>query len=102
MAGALDGFRIFDLTQMICGPVATMLLGEQGADVTKIRLPGGGDFVRRYGGKGGGLAPMFVTTNRNKRSFVLNLRAPRGLDVLLRLVAGADVFVQNFRTSVVE
>jgi crotonobetainyl-CoA:carnitine CoA-transferase CaiB-like acyl-CoA transferase len=102
MPGPLDGFRIIDVTQMISGPVATMLLGDQGADVIKIEPPGTGDFVRSYGGKRAGLPPMFATTNRNKRSVVLNLKDPRGLALLKRLVETADVFVQNFRPGAAE
>ena len=102
MPGPLDGIRIIDVTQMISGPVATMLLGDQGADVIKIEPPGTGDFVRSYGGKRAGLPPMFATTNRNKRSVVLNLKDPRGLALLKRLVETADVFVQNFRPGTAE
>jgi len=102
MPGPLDGFRIIDVTQMISGPVATMLLGDQGADVIKIEPPGLGDFVRSYGGKRAALPPMFATTNRNKRSVVLNLKHPRGLSLLKRLVETADVFVQNFRHGTAE
>jgi crotonobetainyl-CoA:carnitine CoA-transferase CaiB-like acyl-CoA transferase len=102
MPGPLDGVRIIDVTQMISGPVATMLLGDQGADVIKVEPPGTGDFVRSYGGKRAGLPPMFATTNRNKRSVVLNLKDPRGLLLLKRLVETADVFVQNFRPGTAE
>jgi len=102
MAGPLDGFRVIDVTQMISGPLATMLLGDQGADVIKIEPPGTGDFVRSYGGKRAGLPPMFATTNRNKRSIVLNLKTRRGLELLKRLVETADVFVQNFRPGTAE
>src|SRR5262245_35390679 len=102
MSGPLHGFRIIDVTQMISGPVATMLLGDQGADVIKVEPPGSGDFVRRYGGRRAGLPPMFATTNRNKRSIVINLKDEGGLHLLRRLVAGADVFVQNFRPGIAE
>ncbi len=101
MAGPLTGYRIIDLTQMISGPVATMLLGDQGADVIKVEPPGG-DFVRRYGGRRAELPAMFASTNRNKRSIVINLKDTRGLDLLKRLVERADVFVQNFRPGAVE
>ncbi len=97
MPGPLDGFRVIDVTQMISGPVATMLLGDQGADVIKIEPPGRGDFVRSYGGKRAGLPPLFATANRNKRSVVLDLKDGRGIALLKRLVASGDVFVQNFR-----
>ncbi len=82
---------------MVSGPVATMILGDQGADVIKVERPGQGDLTRGMGATRGGLAPLFVTTNRSKRSLALDLKQPRGLELLRRLVAGADVFVQNFR-----
>ncbi len=97
MSGALSGYRIVDLSQMISGPLATMLLGDQGADVIKIEPIGSGDLVRGIGAARAGIAPTFATANRNKRSIALDLREKAGLEVLERLVAGADVFVQNFR-----
>jgi crotonobetainyl-CoA:carnitine CoA-transferase CaiB-like acyl-CoA transferase len=87
---------------MISGPLATMLLGDQGADVIKVEPPGVGDLVRQIGPARGGLAPIFVTSNRNKRSIALNLKDRRGLDLLERLVERADVFAQNFRPGAVE
>jgi len=97
MSGPLAGTRIVDVTQMISGPLATMWLGDQGADVVKVEPPGTGDLVRHLGAARGGMAPTFATSNRNKRSLVLDLKRPEGLRALERLVATADVFVQNFR-----
>lgn len=102
MAGPLEGYRIIDLTSMISGPVATMLLGDQGADVVKVEPPAGGDLVRSFGARRPGFPAIFLTTNRNKRSIVLNLKSEGGRDLLKKLVAGADVFVQNFRPGAVE
>ncbi len=102
MAGPLDGIRIIDLTQMISGPMATMILGDQGADVIKVEPPGIGDLTRAMGGRKRGMSPTFAVINRNKRSIVLNLKDPRGVEVLKRMVARADVFVQNFRPGAVE
>ncbi len=102
MPGALDGYRIVDTSQMISGPLATMVLGDQGADVIKVEPPGRGDLVRGIGSTHGGIAPTFVTANRNKRSIALDLKQARGLELLARLVEGADVFVQNFRPGVAE
>ena len=102
MQGAFEGVRIVDLTSMISGPLATMLLGDQGADVIKVEPPGTGDLVRRLGRERGGMTPTFATCNRSKRSLVLDLKAPRGREVLERLVAGADVFAQNFRPGTAE
>jgi len=82
---------------MISGPIATMTLGDQGADVIKVEPPGGGDLVRSIGPSKAGMAPIFATSNRSKRSVVINLKSAGGRAVLERLVARADVFVQNFR-----
>ncbi len=97
MPGALDGYRIIDATQMISGPMATMILADQGANVIKVEPPGIGDLTRALGGSHRGMAPIFATTNRNKRSIVIDLKRPRGRELIERLVSGADLFVQNFR-----
>ena len=102
MPGPLDGFRILDVSQMISGPLATMVLGDQGADVIKVEPPGHGDLVRGIGAAPGGIAPIFATANRNKRSVALDLKQARGLEVLFRLAESSDVFVQNFRPGVAE
>lgn len=102
MPGPLAGYRIIDVTQMISGPMATMLLADQGADVIKVEPPGMGDLTRALGGGARGMAPTFATVNRNKRSVVLNLKDRRGIALLEQLVAGADLFVQNFRPGVAE
>lgn len=101
MAGPLAGVRVVDLTSMISGPVATMLLGDQGADVIKVEPPGG-DLVRRLGTGEHGLTATFVSANRSKRSLCLDLKTDRGRRVLERLIATADVFVQNFRPGTAE
>src|SRR5215510_10800156 len=101
MPGPLTGYRIIDVTQMISGPMATMLLADQGADVIKVEPPGMGDLTRALGGPRG-MSPTFSVVNRNKRSIVINLKDRRGVDLLEQLVAGADLFVQNFRPGVVE
>src|SRR3990172_6502177 len=102
MSGPLEGFRIIDVTQMVSGPMAAMILGDQGADVIKVEPPGIGDLTRALGGARSGMAPIFATTNRNKRSVVLDLKDRRGLELLKALVAGADLFVQNFRPGAAE
>jgi crotonobetainyl-CoA:carnitine CoA-transferase CaiB-like acyl-CoA transferase len=96
MPGPLDGYRIVDCTQMIAGPVATMILADQGADVIKVEPPGGGDLTRAVGGRSG-ISPTFATSNRNKRSIVINLKTASGIGLLKRLTATADLFIQNFR-----
>jgi len=87
---------------MITGPFATMILGDQGADVIKVEPPGLGDVMRWLGTSNAGISTLFALTNRSKRSVVLNLREARARELLLELVAKADVFVQNFRPGVVE
>jgi crotonobetainyl-CoA:carnitine CoA-transferase CaiB-like acyl-CoA transferase len=96
-SGPLSGYRIVDVTQMLSGPMATMMLGDQGADVVKVEPPGIGDLTRAMGASKHGIPPAFAVINRNKRSIALDLKDHRGLAVLKHLVAGADVFVQNFR-----
>ena len=102
MPGALDGFRVIDATQMISGPLATMILADQGADVIKIEPPAVGDLTRVLGGGQRGTSPIFTTTNRNKRSVAVNLKHPLGVELLKRLVADSDLFVQNFRPGTAE
>ena len=100
MPGALDGIRIIDTTAMFSGPLATMTLADQGAEVIKIEPPDPGDLMRKMGLQRGGIAATFHTVNRNKRSVVLNLREPEGQALAVELVKTADVFVQNFRPGV--
>ena len=100
--GTLDGIRVIDLTSMLSGPWATMILGDQGADVIKVEMPGVGDHTRALGNRRAGLAVNFLNLNRNKRSVTIDLKHPEGRALLLRLSKTADVFVQNFRPGVVE
>jgi crotonobetainyl-CoA:carnitine CoA-transferase CaiB-like acyl-CoA transferase len=102
MPGPLDGIRIIDLTTMASGPLATSILADQGADVIKVEAPGRGDGLRTIGPSRRGLSAIFASFNRNKRAIALDLREPRGVDFLDRLVEGADVVVQNFRPGAVE
>ena len=102
MAGPLHGYRIVDLTGMIAGPFATMILADQGADVIKVEVPGKGDQTRAAGNKSGGLSSSFLNNNRNKRSITIDLKQRQGREALLKLAATADVMIQNFRPGVVE
>lgn len=101
MSGPLTGIRVVDLTTMISGPLATMLLADQGADVIKVEAPSG-DLVRVMGAGKSGVSGTFLSANRNKRSLVLNLKEEEGVKALKDLVATADVFVQNFRPGTIE
>ena len=100
MPGPLAGVCVIDLTTVISGPVCTMLLADQGADVIKIEPPGG-DIARRTAGNGE-FTPMFVSSNRGKRSMALDLKQPAAIAVVRRLVAKADVLVQNFRPGTLD
>ena len=102
MPGPLDGIRVVDLTSMVSGPLATMMLGDQGADVIKVENPDGGDHTRAGANRRGGMSASFLHNNRNKRSVVLDLKTEAGLSAILRIAATADVFVQNFRPGVAE
>jgi len=100
--GPLDGLRVLDLTINILGPVAAQILGDMGADVIKIEPPDG-DPMRGSGAtRSPGMAQLFFNTNRNKRSAVLDLKRPAGRDALMRLVAGADVFLHSLRPQAAE
>jgi len=102
MTGPLDGIRIIDLTAMISGPLATMMLADQGAEVIKVENPAGGDFTRSAANRQGDMSALYLNNNRNKKSVALNLKEPEGREALLKLVTTADVFVQNFRPGVIE
>ena len=102
MPGPLAGIRVVDCSAYITGPMATMLLGDQGAEVVKVEPIGLGDVMRHLGTARGGISTIFAGCNRSKRSLALNLREDRGRGVLEQLVARSDVFVQNFRPGVVE
>jgi crotonobetainyl-CoA:carnitine CoA-transferase CaiB-like acyl-CoA transferase len=102
MPGPLHGYRVVDLSSMVAGPSATMLLADQGADVIKVENPQGGDHTRAAANRRGGFSASFLNNNRNKRSIVLDLKTPGGAEVLKRLLTGADVFIQNFRAGVID
>ena len=100
--GPLDGIRIVDLTSMLSGPWATMILADQGADVIKVETIGQGDHTRSLGNRSNGFAAQFLNLNRNKRSVTIDLKAEAGRRLLKRLAGTAHVLVQNFRPGVVE
>lgn len=102
MPGPLEGYRIVDLTTMVSGPLGSMILADQGADVVKVEVPRGGDHTRQVATRRGGYSASFLNNNRNKRSIALDLKTPAGLEAVKRLVRDADVFLQNFRPGVTE
>src|SRR5262249_30672667 len=99
MVQPLSGIRVIGLTRVLSGPFSTMLLADMGADVVKIETPLG-DTVRGQGEVVNGLSWYFASVNRNKRSVVLDLRKDEARSVLARLLARADVLVENFRPGV--
>jgi crotonobetainyl-CoA:carnitine CoA-transferase CaiB-like acyl-CoA transferase len=104
MPGPLHGVRVLDLTGVVSGPFATMFLADQGADVIKIE-PISGDITRRSRvtiDKSGQFSALFISSNRGKRSVAIDAKSEAGRDVLAKLVAQADVLVQNFRPGTME
>ena len=101
--GPLTGVRVLDLTQIMAGPMCTMLLADMGANVIKIERPNGGDDTRRMGSRlSERFAAGFMALNRNKRSVALDLRADEGKVVFKRMAETADIVVENFRPGVME
>ena len=100
-AGPLSGVRVIDLTSVVSGPLGTMALGDQGADIIKVEMPQG-DFTRHVATHRGGFSASFINNNRNKRSIVLDLKTSLGKEALFALIGNADVFVQNLRPGVME
>lgn len=91
-----------DLSAILSGPMATMILGDQGADAIKVEPPRTGDLARYVGPARGGTGARFASSNRNKRSIVINLQKPAGVALLKELVPEVDVLVENFRPGVVK
>jgi crotonobetainyl-CoA:carnitine CoA-transferase CaiB-like acyl-CoA transferase len=99
---ALDGIRVLDLSRVLAGPFCGMLLADLGADVVKIEDTASGDESRTWPPHKDGESAAYLVINRNKRDITLDLKAPEGVAVLKRLVAGADVLIENFRTGTME
>ena len=101
MPGALDGVRVLDLTTMVAGPVAAMMLADQGAEVIKVESPAG-DLMRHFAFGRGGMSASFLSCNRNKRSLAIDIKAAEGLEIVNRLIATADILMHNFRPGAAE
>ena len=91
----LQGLRVVEFSHMVMGPTCGLILGDLGAEVIKVE-PLAGDNTRRLLGSGAGFFPMF---NRNKASIAVDVKQPRGREIVLRLAAGADVFCENFKAG---
>ncbi len=102
MPGALDGIRVLDLGTRIGAPFAATLLGELGADVTKIEQPGTGDFLRTIPPFDGDVSLFWAVEGRGKRSVTIDLSKPAGQDLLRKLVPHSDVLVENFQPGTLE
>lgn len=98
----LHGVRVIDMTRVLAGPFCTMSLGDMGAEVIKVEEPGKGDDTRGWPPFVHGEATYFLSVNRNKKSLTLDLKAPDGQEILRRLLASADVVVENFRPGTME
>ncbi|TME76783.1 MAG: CoA transferase [Chloroflexi bacterium] len=95
--GALDGIRVLDLTRALAGPYCTLMLGDHGADVIKVEMPGSGDETREWAPPSvKGISAYYLSINRNKRSVTVDLKNPDGKRVLERLIEKCDVVVENF------
>lgn len=100
--GPLAGLKVLDISNVIAGPFAAALLGDLGAAVTKVELPGGGDPLRGFPPQKDGKPLIWKVTNRNKRAITLDLRKADGKVLFLRLVANADVLVENYRPGTLD
>jgi crotonobetainyl-CoA:carnitine CoA-transferase CaiB-like acyl-CoA transferase len=101
-SGPFSGIRIIDMTSIVFGPYATQILGDLGADVIKVEAPGGDIFRKVQAARSHGMGAAYMSSNRNKRSIVLDLKRKEARDALLRLIAGADVFVHSVRPQAIE
>ena len=95
--GPLAGVKVLDLCSVVSGPMAAVILADQGADVIKVEPPGWGDGIRQLGASRNGLSAIFAMINRNKRSIGLNLKHPDGARLACTLAQNADVVIQNYR-----
>jgi formyl-CoA transferase len=103
MPGPLDGIRVLDLTRALAGPYCTLMLGDMGADVIKVEMPGTGDEARSWGPPFiDGESTYFMSISRNKRSVTVDLKQEDGREIVRRLIGRADVLVENFRPGLMD
>ncbi|NQW54363.1 MAG: CoA transferase [Rhodospirillales bacterium] len=101
-AGPLKGLRIVDISTVVAGPFAAGLLGDYGAEIVKVEMPGAGDSLRALAPHKDGVPLWWKVTNRNKKGITLDLRLPEGRDLFAKLVSDADVLVENFRPGTLD
>jgi crotonobetainyl-CoA:carnitine CoA-transferase CaiB-like acyl-CoA transferase len=97
MAGPLVGFKVVDVSAVVSGPLATMMLADLGAEVIKVEPAGLGDITRLPFNQRAAMTGLYANCNRGKRSMIVDVREPEGRQIILDLIADADVFVQNWR-----
>ena len=102
MASPLAGIKVVDLTRVLAGPFCTMTLADLGAEVIKVEKPGSGDDSRAFGPHQHGESAYFMSINRGKKSLTLDLKSEKGREILLKLVAQADILVENFKPGVMK
>ena len=102
VTGPLGGLKVIDISTVVAGPFAAGLMGDYGAEIIKVEMPGAGDSLRALAPHKDGVPLWWKVTNRNKKGVTLDLRRPEGRDLFARLVAGADVLVENFRPGTLD
>ncbi|HIE49165.1 MAG TPA: CoA transferase [Gammaproteobacteria bacterium] len=102
MSGPLEGYKVLELTSTVSGPFASMMLADQGAEVTKVEPPGIGDLARFMGTTKTGIGAMFTVLNRNKKCICLDFKNPEDFEVLTKLIQETDVLVENYRPGIVK
>jgi len=98
----LEGIRVLDLSRLLPGPYATMLLGDMGAEIIKVEEPGAGDYMRQFKPLVDGTGVFFLAVNRNKKSVTLNLKKEQGREILRAMIKKADVLLESFRPGVMD
>lgn len=99
---ALQNLKVLDLTRVVAGPFGASILGDLGADVLKIEVPGRGDDARAYGPYENGESMYYANLNRNKKGITLNLKSEKGKELFLKLVKDADILLENYRPGVMD
>ncbi|MBZ2175189.1 CoA transferase [Schnuerera sp. xch1] len=102
MKTSLENIKVLDLTRVLAGPFATMVLGDLGADIIKIEMPIKGDDARHFGPYISDESAYFISLNRNKRSMTLNLKVEKGKELFLEMIRNVDVIVENYRPGTME